>query len=530
MRNWLSKILGRETHKPKVINSAAQREVQELVRLIPKAKLEGPASKSKLGQTLYRIGLDRLSNDLPAQAAVALSAAADLGVNEPYMDYNLALAFSRSGQAEMAHKFFERAFESPHADSAGDGYYLRNMHAVAGTTLDELYKRAGQWAKKYAHKQRRVRAPSTREAKDKLRVGLLSGRFSRHAVGFLTLRGLEETNPERVNFNLYANASPEDDYTARFKALASAWHDITDLDDAKAAELIDSHDLDILIDMAGHSGGGRMGVLALKPAPVQAKWAGGQHGTTGLKALDYFITDFVETPPGDEKYFHEVPARLPHAYACYTPPPDAPSCAAAPFKKNGYVTFGSFNNIAKVSPATIEAWAHILTAVPSSRLILKHLALVEQEVRDRLAAAFSAIGIAPNRLDLRAPTDQATHLAAYADMDIALDPFPWSGCVTTCESLWMGVPVLALPGVAFCHRHSASFLQVVGLEEWIASDIKDYVAKATEFAGQTDRLADLRADLRNRVASSPLCDGPGFAEDFEKLLCNMWSGKIGRGA
>lgn len=477
-----------------------------------------------LGLTLHRVGLNRLTSDLPAQAALALSTAMDLDIQEPYIDYNLALAYSRSGQAIAAHTFFERAFNGPHVDLAGDGYYLRNMYALDSVTLKDLHRQAGRWAKKHAAKHPRKNTrhrAKPREAKEQLRVGLLSGRFCRHAVGFLTLRGLEEVDPKRVEFLLYANESPEDDYTARFKTLASAWHDISDLGDTEAADLIESHNLDVLIDMAGHSAGGRMGVIALKPAAVQAKWAGGQHGTTGLIAFDYFITDLVETPRGDEKYFYERPARLPNAYACYTPPPDAPAVAVSPVKSSGYVTFGSFNNIAKITDRTIEVWAEILNEVPDSRLVLKHLALAEEEVRDRLAAEFSAFGVSPHRLDLRVPTDQVSHLASYADIDIALDPFPWSGCVTTCESMWMGVPVLALPGVAFCHRHSASFLTVAGLEDWIAADTEDYLAKAIRFASQTDKLAVERAGLRARVASSLLCDGSRFAKDLENLLFEM---------
>lgn len=526
MRKWLSKLVGRKVRETQLADSHLQREIYDLIRLIPQARAEDTAEIDHLGQTLYRVGLDRLQAGLPAQAALALSTAIDLNISEPYLDYNLALAYSRSGQAADAHRYFEAAFNGPHTDIAGDGYYLRNLHALDDVSLKTLYKEAGRWAKKHVKHGARKGAARARQRKDKLRVGLLSARFSRHAVGFLTLGGLEQVDPTRVELMLYANASPQDDYTTRFQALASAWHDITDLDDAAAAGLMASHDLDILIDMAGHSGGGRMGVVARKPAPVQAKWAGGQHGTTGITAFDYFITDSIETPVGDERYFYETPARLPHAYACYTPPPDAPPVASLPLKSRSYVTFGSFNNIAKIGKRTIEVWARILNTVSNSRLVLKHLALAEEDARDRLASQFSAYGVMPSRLDMRAPTDQVSHLESYADIDIALDPFPWSGCVTTCESLWMGVPVLALPGVAFCHRHSASFLNAVGLNEWVAKDAEDYVAKAIEFSQQVEVVETLRSNMRDRVHSSPLCDGVTFARDFEDLLSRMWIGDL----
>lgn len=521
MRKWLSKLVGRSGDDTSAAEVHLRREVHDLIRLVPEARATGTEETEHLGQTLYRIGLDRLQAGYPAQAAQALSAAVDLGIKQPFMDYNLALAYSRSGQASIAHTHFEAAFNGPHADLSGDGYYVRNMYALDGVTLKTLYKTTGLWARKHVARVPKKDSRLRRSRKETLRVGLLSGRFSRHAVGFLTLSAFEHVDASKISFFLFSNNSPEDDYTVRFKAIASEWCDIGSMTDNDAALLIESHDIDILIDMGGHSAGGRMGVIAKKPAPVQAKWAGGQHGTTGVKALDFFITDAVETPVGDDQYFYETPVRLPNSYACYTPPPDAPAVAAPPQNTRGYVTFGSFNNLAKVSERTIEIWARILISVPNSRLILKHLALAESDVSDRLAAQFSAFGVPLPRLDIRAPTDQVSHLGSYADVDITLDPFPWSGCVTTCESLWMGVPVLALPGVAFCHRHSASFLTTVGLEDWIALNTEDYISKAVSFAEQAEKLIDLRIRLRDQVRASALCDGFGFARDFEELLFNI---------
>lgn len=526
MRRWFSNLLNKPTHKTDGAQLVLRREIDDLIRQVsqvPQAHLEDAITL--LGNDLYRIGLDRLRSGLPAQAALALSKALELGVDKPYVAYNLAVAYNRSGQAVQAHGFFERAFDEAHADTAGDGYYLRNMHALEGVSLEDLHRVAGDWANKHtkniARKHTSMALPKQQQ---KLRVGLISARFCRHAVGFLSVQALEHVDQSKIEMILYANGSPEDDYTQRFRALASDWHDITALSDEQAADLIESHRLDILVDMAGHSSGSRMKVLALKPAPVQAKWVGGQHGTTGVAALDFFMTDLVETPEEDDQYFYETPVRLPHAYACYAPPHDAPDVSAAPLESRSAITFGSFNNIAKMSDRTLEVWAEILRAVPNSRLVLKHLALAEEEVRDRLAAEFSALNVSPNRLELRPPTDQLSHLESYADIDISLDPMPWVGCVTTCESLWMGVPVLTLPGVAFCHRHSASFLYAVGLEEWVAIDTDDYVAKAISFAGQAGLLSTLRADLRGRMRVSPLCDGPRFAQDLEKLLFQICQG------
>lgn len=495
--------------------------VSDLIALIPSAIEEGGDARKAIAQTLYETGLVHLKGGYPANAARALSSIQNLGFDAPAFDYNLALAYSRSGQALKAHASFERAVSKPLVDRVGDGYYLRNAHALEGMDLEALRRIAAQWADRHIKHIQPLQHTDRQTANGKLRVGLMSGRFSRHAVGFLTLAGLEKVNREKIEFILYANHTPEDDYTARFRDVASKWYDITSLNDDDAAHLIHSHQLDILIDMAGHSAGGRMGVIARKPAPIQAKWAGGQHGTTGIQALDYFITDGVETPADHDPHFFETPARLPNAYACYTPPPDAPLVRPLPALSNGHITFGCFNNVAKLSDGTISAWAQILVAVPESRLVLKHLALAEKETCDRIATQFSALGIGRDRLELRSPTDQVSHLNSYGDIDIALDPFPWSGCVTTCESLWMGVPVLALPGLAFCHRHSASFLSAAGLNNWVCTDVEDYVQKAKSFAQDASGLEELRENLRDDVKRSPLCDAQMFAKDFENLLVKM---------
>lgn len=499
--------------------------VSDLVALIPAAISEGANAKNALAQTLFETGLVQLKSGFPASAARALSAIRNLGFEAPAFDYNLALAYSRSGQALKAHESFERALSKPLVDRVGDGYYLRNAHALEGMDLEDLRQIAVLWADRHVKHTQSFEHSDRLPVTGKLRVGLMSARFSRHAAGFLTLAGLEHVNRERIEFFLYANQSPDDDYTTRFRAIASTWHDITDLNDDDAAQLIHSHQLDILIDMAGHSAGGRMGVIARKPAPIQAKWAGGQHGTTGILALDYFITDDVETPIDHDPYFFETPARLPNAYACYTPPPDTPPVRPLPFLSNNYITFGCFNNIAKLSDGTITAWARILEAVPKSKLVLKHLALAEKETCDRIAAQFLELGIPSARLDMRPPTDQVSHLESYGDIDIALDPFPWSGCVTTCESLWMGVPVLTLPGVAFCHRHSASFLSAAGLSDWVCTDVDDYIQKAKMFAQDSFGLEELRKNLRADISKSPLCDSQVFAKDFENLLVKMVNAK-----
>jgi protein O-GlcNAc transferase len=283
----LARRFGLEARRETAVGVSPNHLIADLKALVPKARAEGADSMRVLEQALYQAGLSQLQDGYPGQAALALSDAVDLGVNEPYLNYNLALAYSRSGQAAAAHASFERALSGSATDLMGDGYYLRNLYALENLSLEDFQREAGRWADRYAAALKPHPHKTKRPVKSRLRIGLLSARFCRHAVGFLTLAGLENVDPAKIEFILYANGSPEDDYTKRFKALASAWHDITDLTDAAAAELIYSHKLDILIDMAGHSAGGRMGVIARKPAPVQAKWAGG--GSMAQPVFQYSI-------------------------------------------------------------------------------------------------------------------------------------------------------------------------------------------------------------------------------------------------
>jgi len=485
---------------------------------MPEARQAGHDAAQRLAQTLYDLGIEALSGGRPASASHALDAALNLGSRIPKLRYNLALALSRSGQSDLAADVFSQAQSDGPRDREGDGFSLRNMYACEGLSLRDYQRAAEDWSAHHASARTSPNPRPVQSGSKPLRVGLLSGRFHRHAVGFLTLSALEQVQSNQTQLHFFSNSRESDDYTERFKNIAATWHDIAELDDDAAATLIAQENLDLLIDMGGHSAGGRPGVILQRPAPVQAKWVGGQHGATGFPTMDYFISDSVETLTTHEEFFHESVVRLPASYACYTPPPDAPEVNALPAFERGYITFGCFNNIAKITPATLGVWSTILSDVAGSKLLLKHAALDEAETRDRLRAEFAAYSVHTDQLTLMAPTDHGTHLKAYSEIDVSLDPFPWNGCVTTCESLWMGVPVLTLPGEAFCHRHSASFLTSAGLEDWIATDRDDYVERAHLAAKDLSKLSALRKGLRPHLAESPLCDSLKFGADLELLM------------
>jgi predicted O-linked N-acetylglucosamine transferase (SPINDLY family) len=294
------------------------------------------------------------------------------------------------------------------------------------------------------------------------------------------------------------------------------------LEDAAIAAQIAADGIDILIDLGGYGEGGRPFVLHHRPAPVQLKWVGAQFSTTGLAAVDGFVTDARETPPGAEAHFTETLLPLPEGYVCYLPPPQAPPVGPLPALATGAVTFGSFSNLAKLTPPVLAAWAAILGALPDSRLILRTHALAEAETRARTARRLAAAGLPPGRVALEPGLPHREFLATYGAVDIALDPFPYTGGLTVCEALWMGVPVVALAGESFCGRHAASHLGNAGLGDWVAEDPAGYIRLALERARDIPALAALRGGLRARIAASPLTDAPRFGRDLAALLRAAW--------
>ncbi len=361
----------------------------------------------------------------------------------------------------------------------------------------------------------------------RLRIGYLSPDFVHHAVAYFVEPVLAAHDRTRFEIFCYANVRSPDYVTARLCPLADHWRDLAPLDDEAAAALIRADQLDLLIDLAGHTARHRLLVLARRPAPVQATWIG-YPNTTGLDAIDYRITDAISDPPGaTEPFYSEKLVRLPATFSVYQPDGDAPPVNELPAGAGGAFTFGSFNNFAKLSPATLALWAQILRAVPGSRLVLKSRGLADRGVAARLHATFAGAGVEPSRLTLDgAELSVADHLALYHGIDLALDPFPYNGTTTTCEALWMGVPVVTLAGRTHVARVGASLLTHTGLTEWIAPTPGDYVAKAVAATRDLPRLAELRRTLRERLRTSPLCDATSFTRGLESAFTAMAARQI----
>lgn len=354
-----------------------------------------------------------------------------------------------------------------------------------------------------------------------LRLGFVSPDFGYHPVGSFLIRVIENLGQYPVETFCYSDRLLHDGLTARFQAVASVWRETSGARDERLAGQIRDDRIDILFDLAGHTGHNRLLVFARKPAPIQATWIG-YEGTTGLAAMDYLIADRHVAPPGAESSFRERVLRLPEAYVCFDAPADAPPVAPLPALGTGRATFGCFNNPAKIAPPVVAVWSEILRRLPDARLILKYRAWLDPVVRRRYVEMFAGHGIEPGRVEWQSFAAYGDYLAAYGEVDLALDPFPFSGSATTCEALWMGVPVITCPGDTFASRHSLSHLSNVGLSETIASSMNQYVELATSLAADLPRLAALRAGLRGRMAASPLCDGPRLAANLVALLRGAW--------
>jgi len=354
-------------------------------------------------------------------------------------------------------------------------------------------------------------------------VGLLSGTLRSHPVGWLTVAGIETLDPDQFSVVcLVQNAAPEEPIARRYRAVARDWIEVDGLNDAALTSLAREQGIDILIDLGGYGDAARMAACANRLAPVQIKWVGMQAHSSGLTEMDWFITDRWETPDGFEPLYSEKLLRLSDGYVCYSPPPHAPDLAELPALANGFVTFGCFNNLAKITPRVIETWAEILRRIPNARLILKTHQLSDGATADGFLADFAALGIAGDRVELRGSSGHRAFMGQYGDVDMVLDPFPYSGGLTTCEALWMGVPTITLPGEIFASRHSASHMSNAGLPDWVAGSVQEYIDMAVARAADLATLATLRAGLREQVRRSPLCDARRFGRSLGAALRHAW--------
>jgi protein O-GlcNAc transferase len=356
-----------------------------------------------------------------------------------------------------------------------------------------------------------------------LKVGYVSGDFRKHSVAYFFEPLLEAHDRARVHVTCYSTATVEDEVTARLKSRADAWCDVAQFSDEQAAEMIRADGIDVLVDLSGHSGLNRLLIFARRPAPVQVTYLG-YPGTTGMGAIGYRITDGLADPPGmTESLYAEKLFRVPGCAWCYRPDPDSPGVGELPAARTGNITFGSFNRVGKIGAGLIELWAGILSEVSGSRLLMKSEWLGERMAQSRLLEAFAKHGIGQDRLEMVGRTKSTReHLEMYGRVDLALDSFPYNGTTTTCEAMWMGVPVITLAGSVHHSRVGLSLVNAAGLPELAAANPREYVEKTVELAKDIPRLRELRRTLRQCMASSVLMDATRLARDIEMLYRGIW--------
>jgi len=435
---------------------------------------------------------------------------------------NLGALFTLHGRLDEAVEVYRSMLSTtPHAVVHSNLLLCLNYHPDLSS--EEIFAEHLQWDRFHGRPagERAACFNNDRSPERILRIGYVSPDFGLHPIGFFLSSVFPAHDREQFRVFSYSGRTHEDDLTIRLRKNSDVWRVTKGIDDDNLAEMIRADGIDILIDLSGHTRHNRLTVFARKPAPLQMTWAG-YVGTTGLSAMDYLISDNMETPEGAERFCRERILRLPRGYLCYEPPGYAPPVAPLPALKNGFVTFGCFNNPAKVTPQVVALWARILDGLPSSRLVLRYKGYEDDEVHGRYLALFAAQGIDAARLELSGSVPHEELLRRYNDIDIALDPFPYSGGLTTMEALWMGVPVVTLEGERFCSRHSLSHLTVVGLPELVGADLDAYLAIAAQLARDTERLDRLRAGLRGKMAASPLCDAAGFTRDLEGAFRESW--------
>ncbi len=415
------------------------------------------------------------------------------------------------------------ALKPDYAEAHGNLIFMMNYDARF--SQKDIFAESRRWNEIHAapYREHERTHASDRDPDRRLRVGYLSPNFREHSVSYFADPLIAGHDRRSFEVFCYAQVIKPDTRTERFRDLADVWRSTVGLTDATVAERIREDGIDILVDLAGYTGENRLLVFAARPAPVQVSWLG-YPNTTGLSAMDYRLTDAIADPEGaDDTLYSETLVRLPNGFLCFTPAGDAPDIGGSPALSNGHVTFGSFNHLPKVSPEVVETWAQILERVPGSRLLLKSHPLADAATRDRYLDMFATHGIDARRVELFSwIASKSGHLGAYDRVDIGLDPFPYNGTTTTCEALWMGVPVVTLRGERHSGRVGASLLTRMDLVDLIAETKDAYVETAVGLAKAPDRLSGFRTELRQRMKGSPLCDGDTFARDVEAVYREMW--------
>ena len=435
---------------------------------------------------------------------------------------NLARMLIVTGKTQEGIELFRKAVEAEPANAAVHSNLLFYLHHQPKLDPYKLFEEHKQWGRIHAPASlAKVSHSNVPEPDRRLRVGYISPDFCMHSVVYFFESLLDGHNHKVVEAYGYGNVRMPGTVTERLKQKFDHYRNIRGLDDEVVVDMIQRDKIDILVELSGHTADNRLLVMAHKPAPIQVTYLGSPD-TTGLEAIDYRFTDVLADAPESQQFYTEELFFLPDGFLCYKPANFAPPVAPLPAFRNDYTTFGSFNSSSKVHPHIIELWAKILRANQDSRILLKFGASADRRMREYYFQQFGRLGISSSRVAICGwkPIDE--HLRLYGEVDIVLDTYPCNGFTTTCEALWMGVPVISLAGKCHASRVGLSILNTIGLDFFATLTPAEYVAKATALAANHQALAQLRSSMRQRMKESALCDAKGFARKVEAAYRKMW--------
>lgn len=440
---------------------------------------------------------------------------------------SLARLYQLEGKSEEASAMFEGVFRAEPDNRLALSNYLYSLCYLDSVPPEETAAKHISLCERYFPVVDNPKSFQKRHhfsEERRLRIGYLSNDFCLHSVSFFLEPVLINHDRSRFEIFCYSNRTAADETTLRIRSLDLKWRDISNRPAVDAVQLIQGDKIDILVDLAGHTARNRMDICALKPAPVLATWIGYPH-STGMQQFNYYISDSICDPSSmTDRFFCEKVWRLPRVFSCYLPPMEFPQVSPPPYKRNGYITFGSFNNIAKVSETTIKLWSDVMKWSPDACFFVKSASLGGNSAQKRLIERFASHGVSENRLILKAHTPTPLeHLKLYAEVDIALDTFPYHGTTTTCEALWMGVPVVTCAGKSHLSRVGASFLKNVGCEELVAETLDEFVTISSGLASDRNRIDEYRESLRAAMATSSLMDGAGVTREVEDAYRTMFA-------
>ncbi|MGV3615621.1 MAG: tetratricopeptide repeat protein [Fimbriimonas sp.] len=509
---------------------------------------EAGVSGSEESEDWYLLGAVRHAMGQPKLAIESLEAALRLGSDFVLGSHHLASAYAEDGRLQEALDCYRQVI----ARNPGNGDAVINLglvlkdfghvpeaiatmrRGIALTdsaeshsnfiftlcytdelTSEHIFAESVAWADRHTPVVPERPAVRAREGR-KIRIGYLSADFHNHPAGYLYQALFPLHDRSKFEIVVYANQAHGDEVSADIFASADRWHMVKNLTDEELATRVREDEIDVFVDLLGHTNNHRLKAFGLRPAPAQATWIG-YFGTTGMRQMDYIICDEFVVPEAEERYYTERPARMPGCMYVFQPPKLDVPVGPLPMLAKGTPTFGCFNNTAKITPAVVALWCEVLRAIPEATMILNRWPFATAEVREHFWSLFEANGVDRARVDLRATKGRQAYFESYRDVDVMLDTFPFGGGTTTSEALWMGVPVVSLPADRLVGHMTETVVHAVGLPEILVSNPEEFVSMAIGLVGDPEGLASMRAGLREQVESSPLCDLPAFAQRLERL-------------